>query len=137
MKKTADSTRRCAPTWKRSLLRVLTCAIFALAMTSCGTGIKATRAEAPKANAPPPPPPPALQANQRGQCPQLPLATSSAPLALAANHDEVTALYRECSARRDSLEQAMDEWRSTAWRWYCQAVVASGLRVTDCPHEEK
>ncbi len=129
------SPRNSAPTWKRLLLLALICATCALATTSCATGTEATRAEATRPNPPPPPPPPALQANQRASCPALPLATSSAPLALAANHDEVTALYRDCSKRGDSLVRSMDEWRNTAWRWYCQAVAASGLRATDCPAE--
>lgn len=125
----SSSARRLLSFW----LLALICASFALAMTSCATGSKATRDAAAKVNAPPPPPPPNLQANQRTPCPALPVPISDAMPDLLENHDQVTELYHDCSDRGDSLVRSMDEWRATAWRWYCKAVVASGLRVTDCP----
>ena len=137
MKKTDASPHSSAPTWTRWLLLALSCAICALVLTSCGTGSGATRADMPKANPPPPPPPPALQANQRAPCPPLPLPDSDAALALIGNHDQVAAQYHDCRDRADSLVRSMDEWRATAWQWYCRAVEASGLRVADCPLEVK
>lgn len=134
MNATANSRPTSALHWRLSLLRVLTCAIFALVTTSCATGTAATKDSLRPAA---PSPPPGLQANQRQPCPPLPLARHSGPLELARNHDEVTDLYRQCGHRVDSLLQAFDEWEQTAWRWYCQAAVASGLRVTACPAEVK
>lgn len=135
MNRSANSPPISAPHWKRSLLRILGCAIFALAMTSCATGTEATKADPPRL--PPPPPPPDVQANQRQPCPPLPLLIDDRALSFIANHDQTAAQYHDCSARGDSLLQSIDEWRATAWRWYCQAAVASGLRVTDCPAEVK
>ncbi len=119
----------------RFLRRALISATFALAMTSCGTGTGAIKADPP--NLPPPPPPPDVQANQRQPCPPLPLLVDDKVLSFIANHDQTAAQYHDCSARGDSLVRSIDEWRATAWRWYCQAAVASGLRVTACPAEVK
>lgn len=134
--KTEPSPRNSAHSWMRCLLFALICASCALAMTSCSTGTKATRAD-PPTFAPPQPPPP-LQANLRVQCPEtLPPATSDLVPALLANHDAVTAIYRDCRDSNKSLLQALAEWRATALAWYCQAVAAAGLSVTDCPGKPK
>ena len=71
------------------------------------------------------------------RCPPLPVPTSDAVPALLDNHLQVAGMYHDCSDRGDSLVQAMDEWRATAWQWYCKAVAATGLRATDCPAEVK
>lgn len=118
--------------WMRWLLLALICAIFALALTSCSTGARATRDDAAQVNRPPPPPPPGLQANQRTTCPDLPQPASDAALALIANHDQVTAQYDECRDRVDSILESAGEWQATAWRWYCQAVDAMGIAAEGC-----
>lgn len=80
---------------------------------------------------PPPAPPPPMQASLRTPCPALPPPASDTMLALIANHDQVTAQYHDCAARNAALVRAADEWQGTAWRWYCQAVQAAGLRTDD------
>lgn len=134
MHATANSPRNSASRWMRSLLLALICATCALAMTSCATGTAATKDSLRPAA---PSPPPGLQANQRQQCPPLPLARHSGPLELARNHDEVTDLYRQCGHRVDSLLQAFDEWERTAWGWYCASVLSMGLKAEGCPRETK
>jgi hypothetical protein len=51
---------------------------------------------------------------------------------LLANHDQVAALYGDCAAGKASLSAAVDEWEATAWRWYCQAIAATGLDAVQC-----
>lgn len=130
---TANSPRTSARRWPSWLTAVLICAISTLATTSCAIGTAAT--QAPDYASPPPPPPPGLQANQRTPCPPLPPATDDSALALLANHDQVAAIANDCRARNASLLQAVDEWQTTAWRWYCQAVARLGLPAEGCPRE--
>lgn len=102
-------------------------------MTSCSTGTAVTRAQPAT---PPPPPPPGLQASQRATCPDLPPARSDRVPDLLANHDQVAGMYHDCSGRTDNLQQALDEWQLTAWRWYCNAVAQLELSTERCaPHE--
>ena len=56
----------------------------------------------------------------------------NAALVCESNHDQVTALYSECRDRGDSILQSADEWRATAWRWYCQAVTTMGISADGC-----
>ncbi|MFC3716821.1 hypothetical protein ACFONC_11730 [Luteimonas soli] len=133
MKRTAPSPRASTMRWLTWFLAGLTLVFCVSAMTSCATGTAATRAQPAT---PPPPPPPGLQANQRTSCPPLPPARSDLAPDLLENHDQVAALYHACSARTDNLQQALAEWRRTAWQWYCSAVAQLGLSTEGCaPHE--
>ena len=111
----------------RFLLRALTCASFALAMTSCATSTGLSKADPP--SQPAPPPPPDVQANQRQPCPPLPLLADDRALSLLALIDASAKQYQDCSDRGDSLVKAMDEWRNTAWSWWCEAARKSGVSV--------
>lgn len=115
--------------WTRCWLAALTCALFALALTSCATGTTATR-DAPPPTLPSPPPGP--QASQLRQCPPLPPARSDLVPDLLQNHGEVAALYHDCASRTDSLLQSIEAWQATAWRWYCQAVQRAGYSDAAC-----
>lgn len=127
MKATAASSTNSPARWRRWLLRALTCASFALAMTSCATSTGLSKADPP--SQPAPPPPPDVQANQRQPCPPLPLLADDRALSLLALIDASAQQYQDCSDRGDSLVKAMDEWRSTAWSWWCEAARKSGVSV--------
>ena len=50
-------------------------------------------------------------------------------LSLLALIDASAKQYQDCSDRGDSLVKAMDEWRNTAWGWWCEAARKSGVSV--------
>ena len=129
MKPTANLPSSSATRWPRWRKPALICAACIWGLTSCATGSKATVAP------PPPPPPPPIPASLRTPCPPLPLPASDAALALIANHDEVTVLYRSCKDNQAALSAALDDWQATARRWYCAAATAAGLRAGTCAGE--
>jgi hypothetical protein len=48
-------------------------------------------------------------------------------------HDLEASMYHDCRERQAALAAAMDQWKATAWRWYCSAVKGMGLAVKECP----
>lgn len=111
----------CKP-WARA---ILLCAILISGLTSCATGTAPTTAPVTI----PVTPPPALPANLTQTCPPLPAAQASTALAILAAHDREAALYHECRSMNARLLEAVEEWRATAWRWYC----ATAARIEQTP----
>lgn len=101
-----------------------------LALTSCATGTRPIAAPSP-----PPPPPPEIPQNLRQPCPELPTLTRSDPISILEQHDQETALYRDCKGSKARLDQAVNEWGATAWRWYCQAARRMDTQVDGCPSD--
>ena len=65
-------------------------------------------------------------------CPDLPQPDNDLWATLIANHDDVTALYRECAGGKRNLVAAVREWERTAWEWYCDAAKRIGTEVQGC-----
>lgn len=118
--------------WSSFAMSVLIWTASTLALSSCATGMQPIPAPSL-----PPPPVPSIQSNLRQQCPEPPLlkATNPTPLDVLSQHDQESALARDCRSSKNRLIQAVDEWQATAWRWYCQAIEAAGVKVKECPRD--
>lgn len=66
------------------------------------------------------------------RCPELPQPADDRWATLIGNHDDVTALYRECAGGKALLISAVREWERTAWAWYCDAAKRIGAEATGC-----
>ena len=129
MKPTDCRPKPCVPAWTRFCGRVLICAMVALVLTCCGTGAKATRAP------PPNPPPPTIPSNLRQQCPDLPQPPNDLWGTLLGNHDQVASQYHDCQSSMHRLTQAVSDWETTAWAWYCKALEQAELNAKECRGE--
>lgn len=125
-----SAPRRCGSSngWSGYWQRILGGAIAALALTACTHGTRP-----PPAPTLPPMPPPAMPEQLREPCPaRLPVLADDSLPALLSNYLAAAQEYHRCRCKMARLIQAQVIHERAAWKAWCDALAAEGLRDAGC-----